>query len=64
MATLAQNESMKTSQRVKAGLRMAFQNGIFMGSRNILGYDKIDKNTMVVNQDQADIVRYVYLKNI
>ena len=60
MATLAQNESKKTSQRVKAGLRIAFQNGIFMGSGNILGYDKINKNTMIVNQDQADIVRYIF----
>ena len=34
MATLAQNESKKTSQRVKAGLRIAFQNGIFMGSHH------------------------------
>ena len=60
MATLAQNESKKTSQRVKAGLRIAFQNGIFMGSGNILGYDKINKNTMIVNQDQADVVRYIF----
>ena len=42
MATLAQNESKKTSQRVKAGLKVAFMNGIFMGSGNILGYEKID----------------------
>ena len=62
MATLAQNESKKTSQRVKAGLRIAFMNGIFMGSGNILGYDKINKNTMIVNQDQADIVRYIFKK--
>ena len=60
MATLAQNESKKTSQRVKAGLRIAFQNGIFMGSGNILGYDKINKNTMVVNEEQAEIVRYIF----
>ena len=60
MATLAQNESKKTSQRVKAGLRIAFTNGIYMGSGNILGYNKIDKNTMVVNEDQAEIIRYIF----
>lgn len=60
MATLAQNESKKTSQRVKSGLRIAFQNGIFMGSGNILGYDKVDKNTMVINNEQAEIVKYIY----
>ena len=57
MATLAQNESKKTSQRVKAGLRIAFTNGIYMGSGNILGYTKINKNQMVVNEKQAEIVR-------
>lgn len=35
-------------------------NGIFMGSGNILGYDKINKNTMVVNEEQAEIVRYIF----
>ncbi len=64
MATLAQNESKKTSQRVKAGLRIAFQNGIYMGSGNILGYDKIDKNNMVVNEKQAEIVRYIFKEYI
>ena len=64
MATLAQNESKKTSQRVKAGLRIAFQNGIYMGSGNILGYYKIDKNNMVVNENQAEIVRYIFREYI
>lgn len=60
MASLAQNESKKTSQRVKAGLRIAFTNGIYMGSGNILGYNKIDKNTMVVKEDQVEIIRYIF----
>ena len=41
MATLAQNESKKTSQRVKAGQMISFQNGVFYGTGNILGYDKV-----------------------
>ena len=32
MATLAQNESKKTSQRVKAGQMISFQNGVFYGT--------------------------------
>ena len=32
MATLAQNESKKTSTRVKAGMQIAFQNGVIMGT--------------------------------
>ena len=37
MATLAQNESKKTSVRVKAGQRISFQNGVIYGNGNILG---------------------------
>ena len=59
MATLAQNESKKTSQRVKAGQMISFQNGVFYGSGNILGYDKVGKD-LVVNEEQAEIVKYIY----
>lgn len=59
MATLAQNESKKISQRVKAGQYITFQNGVFYGNGNILGYDKVGKD-MVVNEEQAKIVKYIY----
>ena len=59
MATLAQNESKKTSQRVKAGQLISFQNGVFYGTGNILGYDKVGKD-LIVNEDQAEIVRFIY----
>src|SRR5574344_1598820 len=59
MATLAQNESKKTSQRVKAGQMISFQNGVFYGTGNILGYDRVGKDA-VINEEQAEIVRYIY----
>ena len=59
MATLAQNESKKTSQRVKTGQLISFQNGVFYGTGNILGYDKVGKD-LIVNEDQAEIVRFIY----
>ncbi|MDD3453645.1 MAG: recombinase family protein [Bacilli bacterium] len=59
MATLAQNESKKTSQRVKAGQKISFQNGVIYGTGNILGYDKVGKK-MVINEEQAKIVRLIY----
>ena len=59
MATLAQNESKKTSQRVKAGQMISFQNGVFYGSGNIIGYNKVGQN-LEVNEEQAEIVRYIY----
>lgn len=59
MATLAQNESKKLSQRIKAGQTITFQNGVFYGTGNILGYDRVGK-IAVINEEQAEIVRYIY----
>lgn len=56
MATLAQNESKKTSLRVKAGQQVSFQNGVLYGNGNILGYDRVGKD-LVVNPEQAETVR-------
>ena len=55
MATLAQNESKKLSQRIKAGQTITFQNGVFYGNGNILGYDRVVKNA-VINEEQAEIL--------
>ena len=59
MATLAQNESKKISQRVKAGQMITFKNGVFYGTGNILGYDKVGKD-MVINPEQAKTVRFIF----
>lgn len=59
MATLAQNESRKTSQRVKAGQKISFENGVIYGTGNILGYDKIGKE-FIINEEQARTVRLIY----
>lgn len=59
MATLAQNESNKISQRVKAGQKISFQNGVVYGTGNILGYDKVAKE-MVINKEQADVVKFIF----
>ena len=48
MATLAQNESKKTSQRVKAGQMISFQNGVFYGSGNILFNSNFLKDFCVI----------------
>lgn len=59
MATLAQNESKKTSQRVKAGQKISFLNGVFYGTGNILGYDRVGSD-MIINEEQAKTVRKIY----
>ena len=59
MATLAQNESKKTSIRVKAGQKVSFQNAVPYGTGNILGYDRVGKE-FVINEEQAKTVRMIF----
>ena len=59
MATLAQEESRKTSERVKAGQKISRDNGVLYGNGNILGYEKVG-NTYVINEEQAETVRIIY----
>lgn len=59
MATLAQDESRKTSIRVKAGQQTSMQNGVLYGNGNILGYDRVGKE-LVINPEQAKTVRMIF----
>lgn len=59
MATLAQDESRKTSIRVKAGQQTSMNNGVFYGTGNILGYDRVGKD-LVINPEQAKTVRMIF----
>lgn len=59
MAILAQDESKKTSQRVKAGQKISFLNGVFYGTGNILWYDRVGSD-MIINEEQAKTVRIIY----
>lgn len=67
MATLAQDESRKTSIRVKSGQQTSMENGVFYGNGNILGYDRIEtifngkkQVDFVINPEQARTVRMIY----
>lgn len=59
MATLAQEESRKTSERVRAGQKISRDKGVLYGNGNILGYDRVG-GTYVINPDQAQTVRLIY----
>lgn len=59
MATLAQEESRKTSERVRAGQKISRDNGVLYGNGNILGYDRLG-DTYVINEDQAETVHIIY----
>lgn len=68
MATLAQDESRKTSIRVKAGQQTSMNNGVFYGNGNILGYDRVERIVegnrkqvdFVINPEQARTVRFIF----
>ena len=59
MATLAQEESRKISERVLAGQAISRQNGVLYGTGNIIGYDRVG-STYVINEPQAEIIRLIY----
>ncbi len=59
MATLAQDESRKTSIRVKSGQQTSMENGVYYGNGNILGYDRVGKD-LTINPEQARTVRRIY----
>lgn len=59
MATLAQEESRKISERVKAGQQISRQNGTVYGCGNILGYDRVGE-TYRKNPEQAETVRMIF----
>lgn len=65
MAALAQEESRKDSERVRAGLKVCRDKGVLFGNGNILGYElkkgKVStENTYVINEEQAETVRLIY----
>ena len=53
MATIAQEESRKTSENVRAGQRISRQKGILRGTGNILGYRRVGKNQYEIDPGQA-----------
>lgn len=59
MATLAQEESRKISERVLAGQKISRNEKVIYGTGNILGYDRSGK-TYVINAEQAHIVKMIY----
>lgn len=59
MATLAQEESRKISERVLAGQRISREKGTLYGNGNILGY-KLENGTYVIDAEQAYTVRKIY----
>lgn len=61
MASLAQQESESLSQNVKLGIQYRFQQGKVMVNANcFLGYDKDEEGHLVINPEQAEIVKRIF----
>lgn len=60
MASIAQEESRKTSERVKWGQRRRMEQGVVFG-RDMLGYD-VRGGRLLVNPDGAEVVRLIFDK--
>ena len=60
MASLAQEESRKTSERVKWGQKRQMERGVVFG-RDMLGYD-VRNGVLHINESGAEIVRLIFHK--
>ena len=59
MSSLAQDESRKISERVKAGQKISREKHVLYGNGNILGYRR-ENGTYVPDPDQAQTVKLIY----
>ena len=60
MSSIAQEESRKTSERVKWGQKRRMEEGVVFG-RDMLGYD-VRGGKMYINEEGAEIVRLIFHK--
>lgn len=60
MASMAQEESRKTSERVKWGQTQKMKQGVVFG-RNLLGY-RVEKGKLYLVEDEAEIVKLIFHK--
>lgn len=59
MASIAQDEIRKLSERTKFGFKRSIEKGVVLGSDCIWGYKK-DKGSLVVLEEEAAIVRKIF----
>lgn len=61
MASVAQEESRKTSERVKWGQRRAMEKGVVFGNNSIYGYT-LKNGQLTVNENEAEVIRLIFDK--
>ena len=63
MASVAQEESRKTSERVRWGQRRAMENGVVFGNNSIYGFT-LKNGQLTMNDDEAEVVRLIFYKYV
>lgn len=59
MASIAQDEVRKLSERLRFGYKRSIERGRVLGQNNMLGYDKSD-GVLTIDEEQAKIVRRIF----
>lgn len=59
LGSLAQNESVSTSENEKWAIRHRFENGTFKEGMRSYGYDVVD-GKLIIKESEAKVVRYMY----
>lgn len=63
LSSLAQDESRSISENSTWGIRKRFEQGKFsVNTRKFMGYDSDENGNLIVNEEQAKIVRLIYEK--
>ena len=61
LSSLAQDESRNISENVRWGIRSRFQQGrLHLNTNRFLGYDKDKDGNLIINPEQAKLVRRIY----
>lgn len=59
-ASMAQEESKSISENVKWGVRSRMKRGVVHYYKNILGYDKLEDGSIIINNDEKEIVKQIF----
>ncbi|MDR4968733.1 MAG: recombinase family protein [Acholeplasmataceae bacterium] len=63
MSSMAQEESRSISENTKWGIQKRFEQGkLIMNTNRFLGYDKDTEGTLIINEEQAKTVKYIFHK--
>ena len=61
LSSLAQDESRSISENSTWGIRKKFERGVVqVNTTNFMGYDKDEKGNLIINHEQAKVVRYIF----